>query len=126
MRGHEAGADDRLAVTDGGVDGGGREDTLLVETLGKGEGLRLAADEDGDDRGLRRTDLEADRLEPLVHLAGVLPELVDPLGFGLHDLERLEHSADDGRSERGGEDEAAGLVLEELDHLGGAGHKSAH
>ena len=73
MGGHEARADDRLSVADGRVNRGRGEDSLLEETLGEGEGLGLAADEDGDDRGLRTPDLESDRPEPLVHLARVTP-----------------------------------------------------
>ena len=73
MGGHEARANDRLTVADGGVNRGRGEDSLLEEALGKGKRLRLASDEDGDDRGLRTPDLESDRPEPLVHLARVTP-----------------------------------------------------
>ena len=114
---HEAGTDDRFTITDCWVDGGYGEDTLLEEALSKGEGLGLAADEDGNDRALGGTDLETDRLEALVHLAGVLPEHVDAFWLGLHDLESLENSTGHGWSKRGSEDEAARLVLHELDQF---------
>ena len=126
MCGHETGSDNRLSITHGWIDCGYCKDPLLKEALGKGKSLGLAANKDGHNRALGRADLESDRLEPLVHLAGVPPEQLDALGLGLHDLEGLEDTADDGRRQGSREDEAAGLVLHELDHLVGAGNKSAH
>ena len=126
MRRHETGANDRLAVTDRRIDGRGGENPLLVETLRKGEGLCLTADQDGDDRGLRGADLEPDRLEPLMHLAGVSPEHLDPLRFLLHNFQGLENAPDDSGCQGGCEDETTGLVLHELDHLLGTGDEAPH
>ena len=123
---HETGADDRLTITNGWVNSGYGEDTLLEETLGEGERFGLAADKDRNDRALGRADLESDRLEPFMHLAGVAPEHLNALRFRLHDFEGLEDSTDHGWSERGSEDEAAGLVLYELDHLMRTGDETTH
>ena len=61
-----------------------------------------------------------------MHLPRVFPKLVDALGFGLEDFQGLEHAADDRGGERGGEDEAAGLVAQVFDDLALAGDESAH
>ena len=61
-----------------------------------------------------------------MHLAGVLPEHVDALGLGLHDLKSLQDPTDDGRSQRSGEDKATSLVLHKLDHLIRTGDESTH
>ena len=93
--GHETRANDGLAVTNGWVDCGCGKNSLFKEALGKDEGLRLAADEDGNDRGLRRADLEANALETLVHLAGVFPKLIDAPGLFLHEFEGFFNASDD-------------------------------
>jgi len=123
---HETGADDRLAITNGWVDGGYGEDTLLEETLGEGERFGLAADKDRNDRALGRADLESDRLEPFVHLEGVAPEHLDALRFRLHDFEGLEDSADHCWSKRGSEDEATGFMLHKFYHLMRTGDETTH
>ena len=117
MARHETGSDNRLAITNCGIDRGRGKDPLLKETLGKGKCLRLASDEDRNNRRLGCADLEADRLEPLVHLARIAPEQFDPLGLGTHDFKRLENSPDDGGCQRCCENKAAGLVPEKFDHL---------
>ena len=123
---HETCADDRFPIADGGVDGGNRKNPLLEEALGKGEGLGLASNQDGNNRTLGRTDLESDRLESLVHLARVTPEHLDTLGFGLHDFKRLEDTTNDGGCKRCRKDEATGLVLHELDQLMRSGNETTH
>ena len=126
MRRHETGANNRFSITNGWVDGGYGKDTLLKETLSEGKGLGLTTDEDGHNRALGGADFKTDRLKPFVHLAGVAPEHLDALGFRLHDFEGLEDSTDHGWSERGSEDEAASLVLYELDHLMRTGDEPPH
>jgi len=114
---HEAGADDCFPITDSRVDGRDGEDALLEEALRESKGLGLATDENGNNRALGGADLESDRLEAFMHLAGVLPEHLDTFRFGLHDLESLENPTGNGWSKRGSEDEAAGLVLHKLDQF---------
>lgn len=89
---HEAGADNRFAITNGWIDRWYGKDTLLEETLGKGKGFGFAANENGNNGTLGGPNLETDRLETLVHLAGILPEHLDALRFGLHDLESFENT----------------------------------
>ena len=126
MGGHETGADDRLTVADSGINGRDCEDPLLEKTLGKGKGLGLASDEDRDDGCLRASNIEANRPEALVHLARVTPEEFDTLRLRLHDFKGLENASSHSWRERGGEDEATGLVLEELDHLPRSGDEATH
>lgn len=126
MVGHVAGAHDGFAIAHSRIDGRCRENALLEETLGKLESFGFAADEDGNDRGAGGANLEADALEALVHLAGIFPEHLHALGLLLHDLKGLEHAASHGRGQGSGEDEAAGAVLEILDHLRVAGDESPH
>ena len=126
MTRHEARAHDGLTVAHGGVDGRGSKDTLLEEALGESKGLGFAADKDRYDRGLGLTDLKTYRLETLVHLARVPPELIDTLRFGLHDLERLKDATHHGWGKGGGKNKTTGLVLEKFDHLAGTADEPAH
>lgn len=123
---HEAGADNRLAITDGRIDGRRGEDSLLEEALGEGERFGLAANKDRNYRALGRADLESDRPEPFVHLARVTPEHFDALRLGLHDFEGLENGTHHGRSKGGGEDEATGLMLHKFYHLMRTGDETTH
>ena len=123
---HEAGADDCFPITDSRVDGRDGEDALLEEALRESKGLGLATDENGNNRALGGADLESDRLEAFMHLAGVLPEHLDTLRFGLHDLEGLENSTCYGWREGSREDKAAGLVLHELDEFVRSGDEPPH
>ena len=86
---HVAGADDGLAAAHRGINGWRGDDTVVEQTLGEEKGFLLVADEDGDDRGFGRPDVETEFTEAAVHAAGVLPEFDHaPLLF-LHDLERF-------------------------------------
>jgi len=73
MRRHEARAHNRLSIANGRIKGRRCKDTLFKEPLGEGKCLCLATDKNGNNRCLGCSNLESDRLETLVHLAGVTP-----------------------------------------------------
>src|SRR5689334_14704675 len=115
--GHQAGAQPALRRWHRGRSYWIGEYAGIEKTAPHEEGLFQWADQDRDDRCLRRPDVESKLPETILKAVGVGPQLVPPFRFLLQHLQRSQHTGGVGRWQRGGEDQRTAMVAEIMDDV---------
>ena len=118
-------ADAGFAFGDGGEDDAGGHNPGFEEGAGEVHGETAVADDDGSDGGFAggsgaASNVEAGVGELLFEVVGVRPEAFYALRFIFQDVEGCDAGGGDGGWVRGGEEEGASVVVEEVDEVAGA------
>src|SRR5881628_3529574 len=122
--GHDS-ADTSFAFGDGGVSDAGAEDAFFEELAGEVHGEFAVADDDGSDGRftgwcVHAAGVESEQSQFSLPEAGVLPQILDALGFLLKDFECGDAGCGHRWWMRGRKQKRACAVVEEIDKIAAA------